>query len=355
MNPLRMATMIRLLRGLMLPAGLLGVIAHLASVASTQPLPAPVTGSCHVSPIVEDLERSAHFYHDLLGLELPQAATSGPTAWVTDRGLLQLHGLAGGRLRFLAPRIAGQRCGVELVEFGGVDRRPVHRRYQDPGAVTLVFVVRDIETAFAPLAKAGVPVVSTGGAPIMMTTTSKTRAVTVKDPDGNFIELAQLDPPPQTNVPASSNIIELRLRVTVPNLDRAAETYRSTLGIEGPIGQFAPGPTVMRMVGLPEAGEARWTIAKIPGSGQLLEFIEFRGVGLAAAIRSRIQDPGSTRLQLTVRDVQASLGTLGGAGFRPISTGGTVGMTFGGQSWRLAAVEDPNNLFLVLQQPPMER
>jgi hypothetical protein len=30
-------------------------------------------------------------------------------------------------------------------------------------------------------------------------------------------------------------------------------------------------------------------------------------------------------------------------------------MTFGGQSWRLAAVEDPHNLFLVLQQPPMER
>ena len=83
------------------------------------------------------------------------------------------------------------RCGVELVEFANVDRKAVHRRYQDPGAVTLILIVRDIDAAFAPLKKAGVPVVTAGGAPIAMSTTNKTRAVIVQDPDGHFVELVQ--------------------------------------------------------------------------------------------------------------------------------------------------------------------
>jgi hypothetical protein len=39
------------------------------------------------------------------------------------------------------------------------------------------------------------------------------------------------------------------------------------------------------------------------------------------------------------------------AGSRVISTNGSpVSMTFGSSPWRLAAVQDPNDLFLVVQQ-----
>jgi hypothetical protein len=72
---------------------------------------------------------------------------------------------------------------VELVEFVDVDRKAVQRRLQDPGAVTLILLVRDIDAAFARLKQAGAPVVSTGGAPINMSPTNTTRAVIVKDPD----------------------------------------------------------------------------------------------------------------------------------------------------------------------------
>ena len=60
------------------------------------------------------------------------------------------------RLRFIGARMPGIRCGVELVEIKGVDRTPVQRQMQDPGAVTLILLVRDLDAAFAKLKAAGV-------------------------------------------------------------------------------------------------------------------------------------------------------------------------------------------------------
>ena len=87
------------------------------------PVTAPtgaVTGACHVSPIVNDLDRAARFYHDLLGLDLVPAPPSGPLPWDEDPGHLHLHGLPQARLRFIGARMPGIRCGVELVEINGV-------------------------------------------------------------------------------------------------------------------------------------------------------------------------------------------------------------------------------------------
>jgi hypothetical protein len=69
-------------------------------------------------------------------------------------------------------------------------------------------------------------------------------------------------------------------------------------------------------------------------------------------VRSRVQDPGSYRLQLNVRDIDATLAGLSLAGGKVISSKGQPArMTFGGRPWRLAVV-DVNNLFLVVQQGP---
>ena len=119
-----------------------------------------VTGACHVSPIVDDLDRAARFYHDLIGLDLVPAPPAGALPWDEDPGHLHLHGLPQARLRFIGARMPGIRCGVELVEINSVDRTPVRRRMQDPGAVTLILLVRDIDAAFTKLKAAGVPVVT---------------------------------------------------------------------------------------------------------------------------------------------------------------------------------------------------
>jgi catechol 2,3-dioxygenase-like lactoylglutathione lyase family enzyme/predicted enzyme related to lactoylglutathione lyase len=316
----------------------------------TEPRRIPVTGACHVSPIVDNLDKSARFYHNLLGLDLVPSPPAGPLPWDTDPGHLHMHGTDGARIRFIGARMPGVRCGVELVEFGNIERRPVHRRLQDPGTVTLILLVRDIDAPFERLKKAGVPIVTTGGAPVAMSASNKTRAVIVKDPDGHFVELAELDPQPATTLPAESNVIGIRLRVTVHDLDRSVAYYRRLLGIDGQIRPLTRDKNVAAMLGLPDA-QYRLSVAQIPGSTLVLEFLEFTGLE-GVPVRSRVQDPGSYRLQLNVRDIDATLAGLSLAGGKVISTKGQPArMTFGGRPWRLAVV-DVNNLFLVVQQGP---
>jgi len=310
-----------------------------------------VTSACHVSPIVADLDKSAHFYHDILGLDLAPTPPPGPLPWDTDPGHLDLHGLPKARLRFIGARMPGVFCGVELVEFAGAGQRSVRRRLQDPGAAMLILLVRDVDKIFSRLKAAGTPVLTKGGAPMFVGPARKARAVIVQDPDGHPIELAQLDPAPPTTAAAESNVIGVRLRITVTDSEKAASYYRETLGIDVKPGAFTKDESVMAMMGFPAAAQYRVGTSALPGSQLVLELIEFKGVGEAKPHPSRVQDPGSYRLQLNVRDIDETLSALKQAGSRVISTEGSpVRMTFGSTPWRLAVVQDPNNLFLVVQQ-----
>jgi len=252
-----------------------------ASPVLAQPPSGAVVGACHISPIVSDLDRSARFYHDLLGMDLMPAPAPGPLPWDADPGHLNLHGLPGARLRFIQARMPGVRCGIELVEFANVDRKPVRRRYQDPGAVTIILMVRDIDAAFASLKKGGARIVTTGGAPIGMSAANRTRAVTVEDPDGHFVELAQIDPMPATTVAAASNVVGIRLRLTVADVDQALAYYQKVLGLQGTARPFVRNPGVMAMAGLPDAGEYQLGTIQMPGSALLLELDTDRALDVA--------------------------------------------------------------------------
>jgi len=321
----------------------------------------PALGACHVSPIVEDLDRAASFYHDVLGLPLyPELKTTGPLPWDTDPGHLDIHGTRGARLRFIGARMPGVWCGVEIVEFGGIDRKPVRRDLREPGQVMLIVLVRDIDAVFARAKRADVRVVTTGGAPIVVGG-GKTRAVIVLDPDGHPVEIAQLDPlPPSVTSSPTSDVIGLRLRVTVDDRDRTLAMYRDLLGFEMRTGDFRRDRTVAAMMGLDDV-EYRVTTATVPlrlnstekpSSSMQVELIEFKG-DKRPLVRSRIQDPGSYRLFVNVGDLTSTIAALKGAGSDVVSTGGRpTAMKFGRGEWRIAAVPDPNNLFLILMQNP---
>ena len=309
-----------------------------------------VIGACHVSPIVADLDRSARFYRDVLGFELaPTLPASGTLPWATSSELPRVHGTPRAKLRSVVAHLPSERCGIELVEFGGIDRTPVHRRIQDHGAIVMILIVRDIDALFSRIAQAGARVTTTGGRPIPV---GNTRAVTIEDPDGHFIELAQFARTPETTIPESSNVIGIRLRVAVDDTDRAMDFYRNALGLTFKTAGFANNEAVMRMVGLPPGGEFRVATASIPSSPLLLELMEFRGVPGSRRQSSRIQDPGSCRLQLIVADMVATVAALKKAGAPVVSAGGSpIDMAVAGARWRLAAVKEPENVFLILQQP----
>jgi hypothetical protein len=124
-----------------------------------------VRDSGNFSPIVASLERSLEFYQ-LLGLEVPPAPGPGPRPFSVNPRLHSMLGTTGAKERHVSARIPGINMGVEPIEFQDIDRRPVRPRVQDPGAVTLVLLVRAIDPMLARLKQSGVPVVTPGGMPV---------------------------------------------------------------------------------------------------------------------------------------------------------------------------------------------
>jgi catechol 2,3-dioxygenase-like lactoylglutathione lyase family enzyme len=319
--------------------------------ATPGPIPSgPIVGSGNFfSPIVGDLDKAIAFYRDGIGLDV--AAT--PSNADANPALRNMFGLPDAQIRWTIGRPPAMRTGVEIVEVKKAGGRGFERQIQDPGAFTLIVVVRDIDAAFARVKQIGAPVVTTSGAPVLLGGATKIRAVIVKDPDGHFVELAQADPLPPSSAPDSANIIGVRVRLTVEDAEKAMRLYWDALGIRGLTpGLFSSDRAVMDMLGV-KSGQYRLSTAQVPTSGLRLEFLDFKGVE-RRVVRSSIQDPGSTRMQLQVRDVDEAVAMFKRDGGAVVSTGGsTVDLPGrGGSTTKVAIVRDPNNLFVVLLQAP---
>src|ERR1700752_1314756 len=138
-----------------------------------------VVGSGNYSPIVSDLDKAIEFYGNLLGLTVPPAQSPGLRPFSTDPAIRDMFGIPSAQLRWVVARVPGPNLGVEMVEAKDIERKPANPRPQDPGSMTLVLIVRDIDKDFAPLKGAGVPVVTPGGAPLTFGA-NKARGVIVR-------------------------------------------------------------------------------------------------------------------------------------------------------------------------------
>jgi len=93
-------------------------------------------------------------------------------------------------------------------------------------------------------------------------------------------------------------------------------------------------------------------LLQVPTSGFELRFIEFSGVD-KKIVQGRVQDPGSTRMQLRVRDIDAAIAVFKRFGGEVVSTGGKpLDLPAGNNTLKVAIVRDPNNLFVVLIESP---
>lgn len=334
------------------------VLVLIAGVAHAQaPAPAPagspptglVVGSGNFfSPIVADLDKAVAFYRDGLGLDVQGTPANADT----NPALRDMFGLPDAQLRWQIGRPPAMRTGVEIVEIKKAVSKPVERRVQDSGAFMLIVFVRDVDATFARVKALGAPIVTKGGAPIALPAGKpRFRVVVVKDPDGHFVEIVQADQPPESAAPPTANVIAVRVRLTVTDVDRALTLYRDALGMNvRSVDQFKKDPDVNDMLGLKD-GQYRVAMLEVPTTGLVFELIDFKGVD-RKAVRGNIQDPGSTRIQLQVRDVDAAIDALTRRGGAVVSTGGTtVNLPGrGGATTKVAIVRDPDNLFLVLLQ-----
>lgn len=330
-----------------------GATAHTVSVslsAQTAATGEVLSSSGVISPIVADYDRSLQFYHGLLGLEspAPRVASAKDTP---PPPLLNLQGTPDGRMRWSHVTFPGTQWWAEPLEYGDIDRRPVQPRLQDPGAATIILRVRDIDALSARLKRAGTPVVTPAGSPVIVDMgASKGRALLVRDPDGHFVELVQPGTIP-TEAP-SSDVIGAGVRLTIGDTDKTMRLYRDLLGFQAKVGSFTKDAAYAALTGL-NGAEFRLTAAQVPGEPRLtFEFIEFRGVD-RQPVKARIQDPGSMKFQFVVRSLDSAAAKFTGAGGAVVSTGGKP-VNLGAAGPHLI-VRDLNNFYLILQQQPPKK
>ena len=312
-------------------------------VAQAPPASAPgdglVVGAGNFfSPIVSNLDKAIAFYRDGLGLEV----TGQPSNADENAPLRNMFGLPAAKLRWTIARPTGFTTGVEIIEITQAGGHALNRRIQDPGATTLAWTVADVDAALARLQALGATVASTGGG--LVDPASGVRMVLVREPDNHFVELftaGRVAGPGQA-----------RVRLTVSSLERTVALYRDALGLKGNVGQAGGSLVFRKMLGV-NRGQTRVAAFEVPNSPVVLEFMEFMGVD-RRTVRGTVQDPGSTRLQLRVRDLDAAISAVVRAGGAVISSGGKpVELPAGrGGAIKAAMVRDPDNLFLVLIEAP---
>lgn len=152
------------------------------------------------------------------------------------------------------------------------------------------------------------------------------------------------------------------------DIDRSVAFYRGLLGSPTTTAaprRFAADPELQQLYHLPGGRESA-SVVRIPGSTLSLEFVEWRDVERSPVqprvqdpvlefkridrkrLHSRLQDPGTSMLQLSVRDIGAIVRASKAAGGSILSAGGVATLRHNSP---IAIVGDANNFFLEPMQP----
>lgn len=335
----------RPIRSAVLFAALLAIApSHALLQAQAPPLPAPpgdVVGVGNFAHIVASLDASLGFYRDVLGLQVTNTIPFAPNEAVATFGHTE-----GGQSRVAVLRVPGLAMGVELIEYKDIERRPQRPHFVDPGAANMAFRVRDLDALFPKLQKyPGVTVLTAGGKPVTIKTPNGVlHAVFIQDPDGFVVELLGVANPP-ADAPPGVVIAGSAFEATVRDSEQTVKFYNELLGFDLKLGAaFNDNQEMASTAGAPGAS-FRQSTARIPGTAVPFTLIEFKNTKRKELL-GRTQDPGTTVLQLIVRDVTGLTAKLKAAGVPIVTTGGVPVQV--GPALKIAIVKDPNNMLLEL-------
>lgn len=327
-------------------AALALALAAATPLRAQAPQPAPagdVIGVGNFAHIVADVERSLGFYRDVLGLTVSNTIPFGPNEAVAKFGHTE-----GGQSRVAVLKVPGLALGVELIEYKGIERKPQRPRFVDPGAANLALRVRNLDGLFPKIEKyPGVTVLTAGGKPVTLKTPNGVlHAVFVQDPDGFVVEMLDVANPP-ADAPPGNVIAGSAFEATVRDSEQTVKFYNELLGFDLKLGAtFNDNREMASTAGAPGAS-FRQSTARIPGTAVPFTLIEFKNSD-RKELSGRTQDPGTTVLQLIVRDVTALTAKLKAAGVPIVTTGGAPVQVAPGL--KIAIVKDPNNMLLELAE-----
>jgi catechol 2,3-dioxygenase-like lactoylglutathione lyase family enzyme len=279
---------------------------------------------------VADLDQSVHFYRDLLGMEMPRP----PGDWQTTEGVLKMYGAVGGQYRVGNAQVTGVAMRVELVEFKGVERKPVRRALGEPGASILILTTADLQPVVDRLKAAGWTLSAT------LSNSCGGRGIAVADPDG-FPVLVQQQTAGEPAAPAGRNFSDLRFGYTVSD-DAVLNGPFKALGLAG-------APSHHNCVPVEEAipGAVNPVTVKLPDGFEIM--LAHAARGRKSAGTARPGDPGAAVLRLAVTDAEAAVRALGQAGVKVVSDGGVI-QTLPPAGLRATILGAPDNLFIQVVQ-----
>jgi lactoylglutathione lyase len=138
----------------------------------------------HAGIQVADLERSVHFYRDILGFEVvfqwnPQAEY-----------IRTITGYPGADIHAAILRMPNSDVFLEILEYRDVEKTPVDTRTANPGTAHLAFFTDDCDGLYAELTAKGVRSVNPPVTPTIGPNKGG-RAVYMIDPDGIRVEFIQ--------------------------------------------------------------------------------------------------------------------------------------------------------------------
>src|SRR5262245_45260932 len=195
------------------------LVAALGSAPATGQAPSvankgAVLGTGTFTAFVENMDRSLAFFHDAFGMEVPALPPSGERLYNrANPQLFAMFDIPGARERHQSARVPSSRITVELMEIQDVPHQTIPLRIQDPGTATLVLIVRDLDATLARVKQASATIATPGDKPV--TLADGTRAILIRDIDRRFIELRQPASGPATSTAQTSDILDMRLLITV--------------------------------------------------------------------------------------------------------------------------------------------
>lgn len=289
----------------------------------------------HAIHAVEDLDTTLAFYREVFGIEGNATAFDNPAVPLLTNApgvslRLAMIGLPGGT-RF------------EFTHFMGLERQRGIAAYTDPGAASLVFHVRDIDTLVAAARSAGATIVTTGGAPVEISTPDgSVRSIVFRDPDGFFVQIVEDTPAADA---AAGNIHRVSLAYTMRDAQATENFYAGMMGIElsGSM-QFGRDAALARLFGAPESVEFRRLSGQLP-PGTPVTFTEFRGVP-RTDFDLRVRDPGAPAMAIQVANIEGMLAQMKAAGVNVLSSNKEL-VNFG-NNVRVIFVEDPSGVNIEL-------
>jgi catechol 2,3-dioxygenase-like lactoylglutathione lyase family enzyme len=318
--------------------------AAVVSLNAQAPQPAPagdVVGVGNFAHIVANLDASLGFYRDVLGLTVTNSIPFAPNDAVAKFGHTE-----GGQSRVSVLRVPGLAMGIELIEYKDIARTPQRPRFFDPGAANIALRVRNLDVLFPKVQSyPGVTVLTRGGKPVTITTPNGTlHAVFVQDPDGFVVEMLDVANPP-ADAPPGPVVAGASFEATVRNSEETVKFYNTLLGFNLQLGaSFNDNQEMASTAGAPGAS-FRQSRASIPGTSVPFTLIEFKNIE-RKELSGRTQDPGTTVVQLIVKDVTALTAKLRAAKVPIVTTGGEPVQV--SPALKIAIVKDPNNMLLEL-------